>query len=148
MRHWRATTTWDGDEPVAAELIVEAGSLEVIRGEGGITPLTGPEKILVRGNALKSLDAKHYPRIIFAANDIERTADGYRLTGTLTIHDTSRSQVVDLRVEDQGGNWWLSSETSVRQSNFGIKPYSQLLGSLRVADDVTVAFAAKRPNQG
>jgi polyisoprenoid-binding protein YceI len=147
MRHWRATTTWDGDEPVAAELIVEAGSLEVIRGEGGITPLTGPEKILVRGNALKSLDAKHYPRIMFAANDIERTADGYRLTGTLTIHDTSRSQVVDLRVEDQGGNWWLSSETAVRQSDFGIKPYSQLLGSLRVADDVTVAFAAKR-NQG
>ena len=147
MRRWRATTTWDGDEPVAAELIVEAGSLEVIRGEGGVTPLTGPEKMLVRSNALKLLDTKQYPRIMFIANDIERTTDGYRLTGTLTIHDTSRSQMVELRVEDQGGNWWLSSETTVRQSEFGIKPYSQLLGSLKVADDVTVAFAAKRAKQ-
>jgi polyisoprenoid-binding protein YceI len=146
-RSWRATTTWDAGEPVTAELIVEAGSLEVIRGEGGVTPLTAPEKILVRSNALKSLETKTYPRIVFVANDIERTSDGYRLIGTLTIHDTSRSQVVDLRVEDRGGNWWLSSETTVRQSEFGIKPYSQLLGALRVADDVVVAFTAKRAKQ-
>jgi polyisoprenoid-binding protein YceI len=144
MRHWRATTRWDADEPVAAELVVEVGSLEVVRGEGGVTPLSAPEKILVRTNALRSLDAKRYPRITFVTNDIEKTADGYRLAGTLTIHDTSREQVVDLRTDDQGGNWGLSGETTVRQTEFGIKPYSQLLGSLKVADDVVVAFNAKR----
>ncbi|UMB71979.1 YceI family protein [Mycobacterium paraterrae] len=144
MRAWRATTRWDGDEPVAAELTVETGSLEVVRGEGGVTPLTAPEKMLVRSNALRSLDAKRYPRIMFACNDIAATGDGYRLTGTLTIHGTSRPQVVDLSTDEQGANWWLSSETTIRQSDFGIKPYSQLLGSLRVADDVVVAFAAKR----
>ena len=143
MRRWRATTRWDADEPVAAELSVEVGSLDVVRGEGGVTPLSAPEKILVRSNALRSLDAKRYPRITFATNDIEKTDDGYRLTGTLTIQDTSRAQVVDLRTDDQGGNWWLSSETTVRQTAFGIKPYSQLLGSLKVADDVVVAFSAK-----
>jgi polyisoprenoid-binding protein YceI len=144
MRDWRATTRWEGDEPVAAELTVETGSLQVVRGEGGVTPLTAPEKMLVRNNALRSLNAKRYPRITFASNDVEATGDGYRLTGTLTIHGTSRPQVVDLRTDDQGGNWWLSSETTVRQSEFGIKPYSQLLGALRVADDVVVAFTAKR----
>jgi polyisoprenoid-binding protein YceI len=144
MRTWRATTRWDGDEPVAAELSVEVGSLEVVRGEGGVTPLSAPEKILVRSNALRSLDAKRHPRITFVANDIERTDDGYRLTGTLTIHDVSRPQTVDLRTDDQGKNWWLSSETTVRQSDFGVKPYSQMLGALRVADDVVVAFSAKR----
>ena len=144
MRQWHATTQWDADEPVAAELTVEVGSLAVIRGEGGVTPLTGPEKILVRSNASRSLNVKKYPRITFTTNDIEKTDIGYRLTGSLTIHDTSRSQVVDLRVDDQGANWWLSSETTIRQSDFGIKPYSQLLGSLRVADDVIVAFTAKR----
>jgi polyisoprenoid-binding protein YceI len=144
MRRWRATTQWDADEPVAAELAVEVGSLEVVRGEGGVTPLSAPEKILVRSNALRSLDAKRYPRITFVANDIEKTDDGYRLTGALTIHDTSQPQVVDLRTDDQGANWWLSSETTVRQTDFGIKPYSQLLGSLKVADGVVVAFSAKR----
>lgn len=144
MRQWRATTQWDGDEPVGAGLIIEVGSLEVVRGEGGVTPLSGPEKILVRSNALRSLAAKRYPRITFKANAIDRTDEGYRLTGTLTIQATSREQVVDVRADDQGANWWLSSETTVRQSDFGIKPYSQLLGALKVADDVVVSFTAKR----
>ena len=57
MRSWQATIQWDGDEPVSAELTVDVGSLEVVRGEGGVTPLSGPEKILVRSNALRSLGA-------------------------------------------------------------------------------------------
>jgi polyisoprenoid-binding protein YceI len=144
IRDWRATVQWDADQLVAAELTVEVASLEVVRDEGGVTPLSGPEKILVRGNALRSLGAKRYPRITFEANAIAKNDDGYRLTGTLTIHATSREQVVDVRTDDQRANWWLSSDTTVRQSDFGIKPYSQLLGSLKVADDVVVSFTAKR----
>jgi polyisoprenoid-binding protein YceI len=144
IRHWRASTRWDAAQLVGAALIVEVGSLEVVRGEGGVTPLSGPEKILVRRNALRSLDAKRYPRITFEATAIDKTADGYRLTGTLTILAKSREQVVDVRTDDQGTHWLLSSETAVRQSDFGVKPYSQLLGSLRVADKVVVSFAAKR----
>ena len=98
----------------------------------------------MRSNAFRSLAAKRYPRITFEANAIDKTDEGFRLTGTLTIQATSREQVVDLRTDDQGKNWWLSSETAVRQSDFGIKPYSQLLGALRVADDVVVSFTAKR----
>ncbi len=144
MRQWRATTRWDADQPVGAELTVEVGSLEVVRGEGGVTPLTAPEKMLVRSNALRSLEVKRHPRITFISKDVEETSNGYRLTGTLTIHGVARPQVIDLRIDDQGANWWLSSETTVRQSEFGIKPYSQLLGALRVADDVVVSFTAKR----
>jgi polyisoprenoid-binding protein YceI len=144
MRRWRVTVQWDGGEPVGAELTVDVDSLEVVRGDGGLTPLSGPEKILVRGNAVRSLDARRFPRISFAAKTIEKIDDGYRLTGTLTIHGKARTQVVDVRTEDLGDGWRLCSETSVRQSDFGIKPYSQLLGSLKVADDVTVAFTAQR----
>jgi polyisoprenoid-binding protein YceI len=143
MRSWQATTRWDSDEPVSAKLTVDVGSLEVVRGEGGLTSLSGPEKILVRSNALRSLGARRFPRITFAANTIEKTDDGYRLTGTLTIHGKARTQTVDVRTDDLDGSWWLSSETTVRQSEFGIKPYSQLLGSLKVADDVTVSFTAE-----
>jgi polyisoprenoid-binding protein YceI len=144
IREWRATVQWDGDEPVGAELIVEVGSLGVVRGEGGVTPLSSPEKSLVRSNALRSLDAKRHPRITFEANSIDKTDEGYRLTGILTIKAASREQVVEVRTDEQGTNWWVSSETAVRQSDFGIKPYSQLLGALKVADDVAVSFTAKR----
>jgi polyisoprenoid-binding protein YceI len=144
MRRWRATVQWNGDSPVSADLTVDVDSLEVVRGDGGLTPLSGPEKILVRGNALRSLDGRRFPRISFATNIIEKIDDGYRLTGTLTIHGKARTQVVDVRTDDLGDGWRLCSETLVRQSDFGIKPYSQLLGSLKVADEVTVVFTARR----
>ena len=144
MRRWRATVQWEGDEPVSADLTVDVDSLEVLRGDDGLTPLSGPEKILVRSNAVRSLDARRFPRISFATKTIEKIDDGYRLTGTLTIHGKTRTQVVDLRTDDLGDGWRLCSETVVRQSDFGIKPYSQLLGSLKVADEVTVAFNAQR----
>lgn len=148
MRRWRATVQWAGDQPVSAELTVDVDSLDVVRGDGGLTPLSSPEKILVRGNALRSLNARRFPRISFAATTIELTDDGYRLTGTLTIHGEARPQIVDLRTEDLGDSWRLRSETTIRQSAFGIKPYSQLLGSLKVADDVTVAFTAQHAKAG
>ena len=37
---------------MAAELTVDVDSLNVVRGEGGVTPLSGPEKMVVRRNAL------------------------------------------------------------------------------------------------
>jgi polyisoprenoid-binding protein YceI len=147
LRGWRATVQWSDDEPVSAELTVDVDSLEVVRGDGGLTPLSGPEKILVRGNALRSLNARRFPRISFAAKTIEKTDDGYRLTGTLTIHGKARTQVVDVRADDLGDSWRMSSETAIRQSDFGVRPYSQLLGSLKVADDVTVSFTAQRAKE-
>jgi polyisoprenoid-binding protein YceI len=146
MRRWQATTRWVSGRPVAAELTVEVGSLEAVRGEGGVTALSGPEKMLVRRNALGSLDARKFPRIVFFANVVEKTDDGYRLSGDLTIHGKTRPQIVELRTEDQGDRWRLFSETAIRQSDFGVKPYSQLLGALKVADDVTVSFTATRAN--
>ncbi|HEY1840538.1 MAG TPA: YceI family protein [Mycobacterium sp.] len=147
MRRWQATTQWDADEPVRAELTVEVGSLEVVRGEGGLIPLSGPEKALVRNNALRSLNARRFPRITFAANTIDKTGQGYRLAGTLTIHGKARRQIVNVRTDEADDGWSLSSETTVRQSEFGIKPYSQLLGSMKVADDVTVSFSARRAHE-
>jgi polyisoprenoid-binding protein YceI len=34
-------------------------------------------------------------------------------------------------------------EAAVRQSDFGIKPYSMLMGSMKVVDTVTVSFSAE-----
>jgi polyisoprenoid-binding protein YceI len=147
MRRWQATVSWSDGEPVAAQLIVEVDSLEVLRGEGGLTPLSGPEKILVRSNALRQLGAGRYPQIRFDADAVDQSQDGYRLTGTLQIRGKARAQVIDLRTEDLGDVWQLSSEAVVRQSAFGVKPYSMLMGSMKVADDVTVSFNAQRAKE-
>ncbi len=144
MTRWQATVSWAGGEPVTAELAVETDSFEVLRGEGGVKGLSGPEKALVRSNAMRSLDASRYPEIRFTANAIAKTDDGYRLSGSLQIRGKSREHVIDLHTEDLGDSWRMSAQSSVRQSDYGVKPYSMLMGSMQVADDVTVSFTAVR----
>jgi polyisoprenoid-binding protein YceI len=147
VQRWHATVQWADGAPASAHLRVDVDSLDVLRGEGGLTPLSGPEKILVRTNALRLLGAGRFPEILFDADGIAHSNDGYRLSGTLQIHGKARPHVIDLRTEDLGDAWRLSTESVVRQSDFGVKPYSLLMGSLKVADDVTVVFAAKREKE-
>ena len=144
MKRWQATVNWAGARPVAAEFVVEVDSFEVLRGEGGVKALSGPEKALVKSNALKSLGVNRYPQIRFAVDTLEQTDAGYRLTGTLQIHGTTRDRVIVLRAEDLGDAWRLSTRAAVRQSDFGVKSHSMLMGSLKVRDEVTVSFTATR----
>ena len=144
MNNWAAAVRWTAGEPVEAELTVEVDSLDVLHGEGGVKGLTRPEKALARSNALRTLDADRYPQIRFRAGDIDKVDDGYRLAGMLTIHGVTGECEIGLRVEDLGKAWRLSCETVVRQSDFGIKPYSMLMGSMKLVDAVTVSFTAER----
>ncbi len=105
--------------------------------------MSGPEKLLARSNALKVLDAKRFPQITFETSDIVKSGDGYRLTGIVQIHGKSRDQVIDLKVAQSDQMWHMSCEADVRHSDFGMKPYSMLMGSMKVADAVTVSFAAQ-----
>lgn len=98
MRSWLATLDVDGDEPVAVEVTVDLDSLDVLAGEGGMTPLSGAEKTLVRNNALKSLQAKRFPQAIFRSSSIERGEDSWRLAGTLDLTGQSREQTVVVHV--------------------------------------------------
>jgi polyisoprenoid-binding protein YceI len=143
MASWRADVQWRGKQPIAVELVVDVDSLQVIKGEGGVTPLSGPEKGVVRSNALKALDVKKYPQITFTAEGITKTATGYRLDGTVQIHGTSRPQTVDLAVEESGDVWVMSASVPVLQTQFGVKPYSLFVGSLKVADEVNLRFTAR-----
>lgn len=142
MSRWRATVNWAGSRPLGAELAVDVDSFAVLSGEGGIKGLSTAEKTQVRSNALKSLQAKRFPEIRYTADVIEQTGDGYRLTGTLEIRGASRDHVIDLRTEDLGDSWRMSGETTVRQTDYGVKPYSLLMGSVQVADEVSLTFTA------
>lgn len=148
MTAWRATVRWSGDEPIEAELAADVDSLQVLKGAGGVKALSAPEKALARSNALKVLNAERFPQIRFWAGDIEKSKDGYLLTGTLEIHGVVKERAIDLRVADSGEKWRLSVEADVIQSEFDIKPYSMLLGSMKVVDCVTVSFTAERAKKG
>ena len=145
MGSWRGTVLWRSGKPLSVDLTVVVDSLQVLKGEGGVTPLSGPEKSVVRFNALRSLDAKKHPHIRFVADDIVKKAARYRLTGTVDIHGKSRPHVVELSVDATGEEWTMSAQTRITQSDFGVKPYSLMMGSLKVADEVMIEFTGKHP---
>lgn len=149
MKTWTITVDWDPDAPntpTAAKLVVDVDSFQVDSGEGGLTPLSGPEKGLVRGNALKTLDAKRFPTIEFDATGITKTADGYRLSGPLQIRGVTQPAEVDLTVTGGDDGWTLSCTAEVSHKDFGVKPYSMAMGAMKVADIVTVSFTGNYPH--
>lgn len=143
-RQWQAQVTFTCDAPTAVELTVGVDSLAVVHGEGGVKALSESEKVLARSKALESFDPDRFPEIRFVTDAVAGTDAGYRLTGALQIRGTTHTQVVDVETHDVGDAWRLSSATAIRQSDFGIRPHSMLMGSMRVTDSVTVVFHASR----
>ena len=141
MRSWRATVEWDGEVPSAIEMTVDLDSLDVLRGEGGMTPLSGAEKVLIRSNALKTLRAKKSPQAVFRSTTIERSGSVVRIAGILELAGHSGEQNVEVEVSDNS----VLGTAQVRHSDFGIKPYSMLMGAMKVADEVAVSLEVTRP---
>jgi polyisoprenoid-binding protein YceI len=143
MTAWQATVRTVDGEPGGVDLAVDVDSLEVLRGDGGVKGLSGPEKSLARSNALSSFDVDRFPNIRFQADDVSQVDGGYRLTGTLEIHGVARERAVDVRVQDAGDAWRIACDAEVRHSDFGMKPYSMMMGAMRVEDAVAVSFSAQ-----
>jgi len=140
MRSWLATVDVDGDDPIAVEMTVDLDSLDVLVGEGGMTPLSGAEKTLVRSNALKSLQAKRFPQAVFRSSVIERGEDSWRLAGALDLSGQRREQSVVVHVTRDGADLRIAGEAVVRHSDHRIKQFSMLMGAMKVADEVRVTL--------
>ena len=133
---------WSGELVVAHDLTpaslsvkVDLTSLVVRAGTGGIKPLSDRDKREIAVSARKVLSADRYPEATFTATSFEPRADGSGgiIVGTLVL--AGRSQPQRLQVSQSGPGRYRAA-TTIRQTSFGIKPYSAFLGSLKVADAV------------
>lgn len=137
---WRSTVTVSDDGvPAAIVLEAEGSSFRVIEGTGGMRALDDGD----RANILQTIDDEilERTRVTFRSVGIEAVGDAFRVRGELTLLGATRPLDVDLAVEGPG----LRARAVVRQSTWGLKPYSTLFGALKVADDVEVAVEAELP---
>lgn len=134
---------WSGELVVAADLTptglevsVDLGALVVRSGTGGLKPLTERDMGDIITNARKLLRTDQYPNATYTATGFQPGAEGGgTINGTLTLAGQSRPQQLAV-TQTSPGHYRVT--TTVRQTDFGIKPYSAFLGSLRVADAVQV----------
>jgi len=132
---WSATLEL-GDERALA-LTADARSLRVRDGTGGITTLGDEEKAgieqtiddeVLRGGSIE-----------FRSTAVQAADRTLSVRGDLDLLGTRRPIAFDLTVDGDGR---LTGSARIRQTDWGIKPYSALFGTLKVADEVEVAVDA------
>jgi hypothetical protein len=87
------------------------------------------------------LHVREYPAISFASTMVAAEAGGFRIEGELTLHGATRPLSFAAR---PGREDRLVAEVSIHQPSFGIKPYTAMLGALKIKPNVTVRCSVPR----
>lgn len=121
----------------------DPASLEVVaamkNGQEAPGSLSDPDRRKIEENIRNDvLQVKKYPEIRFASTSVEEDdATGYRVRGLLTLHGQTREVTFTSRTDGEGQ----VAEVKIHQPDFGIQPYSAMLGTLRIKPDVLVRAA-------
>jgi polyisoprenoid-binding protein YceI len=139
VTRWSGTATVDTADPASssARVDVEVDSFQVREGTGGLAPLTDGDRAeihrIIREKVLRTV---RYPTIAFRSTAFRGTLDSFELEGDLTIRGDTHPVTVSGNLSEGR----VHGEATVTQSKWGIKPYSAVLGALRLRDDVGVEF--------
>ena len=141
VTRWRATVEV-GDEP-AITLSADARSLRVVTGSGGMAPLGDEEK----AGIAQTIDDEILKGTAIEFRSTRVDADGDRLgvEGELELAGTRRPLAFEVAVGEDGR---LAGTAEVKQTDWGMKPYSALFGTLKVADVVEIAVQANTRSAG
>jgi polyisoprenoid-binding protein YceI len=135
---WSGTLQRDGGpDSISVVLNADGSSLRVREGRGGIQPLGEDDKAGIK----QSIDEEVLKRSTIGFRS--RRVRGERVMsveGDLELLGVSRPIVFTLEVADDGH---LTAHATVKQTDFGLKPYSVLFGTLKVSDEVEVTLDAK-----
>jgi polyisoprenoid-binding protein YceI len=110
-----------------------------------------------RDGHLKSadfFDVGKYPEMRFVSTKVERTDDGYKLTGDLTIKDVTRSVTLTVTEEGAGVDPWgnqkaaFSAMGKINRGDFGLNWNAALeTGGVLVSDEVKLFIDAQLVKQ-
>jgi polyisoprenoid-binding protein YceI len=141
---------WSGTLELAAdpaqsriELRADSGSLKVLEGSGGAMTLEDEHKASIE----QTIDDEILKRspIVFRSDSVRPSTSDltrFAVAGELELAGQRGPIEFELALAPDGT---LSGSAIVKQTSFGIKPYSALFGTLKVIDEVTVEIAAKVP---
>jgi hypothetical protein len=142
ITQWSARVTVPAEgsgatETVTAEL--DLGSLAVREGSGGAKPLSDRDRRDIQNQARKILG--HATQAIFNSTRVLQSASPVggsgAIEGTLLLNAVTQS--VRFQVTAVAPGRYRGSGT-IRQTDFGITPYSGFFGALKLRDEVTVEF--------
>ncbi|MEZ4401590.1 MAG: YceI family protein [Kofleriaceae bacterium] len=129
--------TVDVDAQLAVTARFATDSVRVLHAVKDGRPTTqlsdGDKRKIEASMAADVLAVRRFPEATFAGQAVA-VGDAYRVTGELTLHGKTRPLTVTTRAVDGAQ----VAEVTLHQPDFGIKPYTAMLGTLKVKADLTV----------
>jgi len=83
------------------------------------------------------LHAKRHPTIEFRSSEVVAEEKGFRIKGDLTLHGVTRR--ISPKASLRGDRW--SVQVSIHQPDYEIKPFSAMLGTLKVKPKLRVRLS-------
>jgi polyisoprenoid-binding protein YceI len=135
VNSWEATL--EVGDSSSLSLSADPTSLHVREGKGGMQALKDDDKDDIRKTIDKDVLKKK--AISFTSSSVESAGDGLKVNGELEMG--GKSKPISFDVTENGGT--LTGSADIKQSDWGIKPYSALFGALKVNDEVKVVVEGK-----
>jgi polyisoprenoid-binding protein YceI len=85
------------------------------------------------------LHSATHPEARFESNEVREVGDSFEVAGDLTLHGSTRALRATVRPE--GSGW--TTQIQLHQPDYGIQPFSALMGTLKVQPVVTVRVTTK-----
>jgi len=84
------------------------------------------------------LHSRKYPEILFDSTSLSLKEGRAEVRGTLTLHGRSRELVLSATRGDDGR---YHAETRLNQPDFGIKPFTAMLGAMKIRPEVLIRLS-------
>jgi YceI-like protein len=133
---WEATLTTGADSSLA--LSADSRSLRVLEGTGGIKALTEEDKASIPQTIDE--DVLKGCAINFRSTSVTDAGGRLDVQGELELAGRRNPIGFAVTVGDDGR---LDATATVKQTEWGIKPYSALFGTLKVLDEVQIVVKGK-----
>jgi polyisoprenoid-binding protein YceI len=134
VTRWNATLSLEADP--ALTLSADSKSMRVLEGSGGVNRLDAGDL----SNIEQTIDDEvlkggsiEFRSTAVAVGDSGRV----NVDGELELLGKRRPVSFELSIGDDGQ---LAGETVIKQTDFGMKPYSALFGTLKVADEIRITI--------
>jgi len=141
------SVTWDPANPAACDvklsfpvssLAVDPAGARAKAGLAGETSEGDKRKILENALGKSQLDAAAFPTISFQSSRCAAAGDKTAVSGTLKVHGVGKAVTATMVIRVEGSTLAASGAFSATHEDFGMKPFTALLGALR--NDTNLKF--------
>jgi hypothetical protein len=125
-----------------AQFLVDDPADRAAAGPGFATAVSDDARAGTLANLLRAevLDAARFPELRVQAQVVSVVGSSALASARVTIRGVSRPVELPLELLQQDGGWVASARVALRQSDFGLVPFSIAGGAIAVADELQVDF--------